>query len=48
VLPAQTGSLPPGVRAVVSGERGLFTVVLYAVGSALLMLAVGRRRDVVA
>jgi ABC-2 type transport system permease protein len=47
VLPAQTGSLPPGVRAVVSGERGLLTVAAYALGSALLMLAVARRRDVV-
>jgi ABC-type transport system involved in multi-copper enzyme maturation permease subunit len=47
VLPAQAGSLPPGVRSVVSGERGLLTVTVYAVVSALLMLAVARRRDVV-
>lgn len=47
VIPAQAGSLPPGVRAVVSGERGLLTVLVYAVGSALLMIAVARRRDVV-
>jgi ABC-type transport system involved in multi-copper enzyme maturation permease subunit len=48
VLPPQTGPLPPGVRDVVSGQRGLLTVAAYAVGSALLMLAVARRRDVAA
>lgn len=48
VLPAQTGPLPPGVRDVVSGERGLLTVAAYALGSALLVLVVARRRDVAA
>lgn len=47
VLPTQSGPPPPGVRAVVSGEQGLLTVAAYAVGAALVVLAVSRRRDVV-
>ena len=46
VLPAGTGSLPPGVQSTVSGERGLLTVAAYAVLAALALVAVARRRDV--
>jgi ABC-2 type transport system permease protein len=46
VLPAQTGSLPPGVQSTVSGERGLLTVAAYAVLAALALVVVARRRDV--
>jgi ABC-type transport system involved in multi-copper enzyme maturation permease subunit len=47
VLPAQMGSLPPGVRSTVSGERGLITVLTYALAAALIVLWSARRRDVV-
>jgi hypothetical protein len=46
VLPAGTGSLPPGVQSTVSGERGLLTVAAYAVLAAIALVAVARRRDV--
>ena len=46
VLPAQTGSLPPGVQSTVTGERGLLTVAGYAVLAALVLVAAARRRDV--
>jgi ABC-type transport system involved in multi-copper enzyme maturation permease subunit len=46
VIPPQVAELPPGVRAVVSGERGLVTVAAYAIVAVLAMVAVTRRRDV--
>jgi ABC-2 type transport system permease protein len=46
VLPAQVGALPPGVRATVTGERGLVTVAAYAALAAIALVAVARRRDV--
>ncbi len=46
VLPAQTGELPPGVQAAVSGQRGLVTVATYVLVAGLALVAVARRRDV--
>jgi hypothetical protein len=48
VLPSRVGDMPPGVQSVVSGGRGLVTVLAYAVLSLALVLLVGRRRDVAA
>jgi ABC-2 type transport system permease protein len=46
VLPTAVGPLPPGVQSTVSGERGLVTVLAWALVSGALVLLVSRRRDV--
>ena len=46
VLPPTFGDLPPGVSAVVSGQRGLATVLAYLVVAVVAGVLVTRRRDV--
>lgn len=46
VLPTAIGPLPPGVQSTVSGERGLVTVLAWALVSGLALVLVSRRRDV--